>query len=75
MDLQSALERLQTAIQEWQIVYATSPSLRLRQQVAALQGEAHHIQEQYGKLAGTVSVPVPAAGCPRGHPAAADPVR
>ena len=55
MDLLSALEQLQTATTEWQRVYATSPNLRLRHLVAALQAEVQHIQEQYGTCAGTVS--------------------
>ncbi len=44
------------------MVYATSPNLRLRHLVAALQAEVQHLQAQVGTPAGTVSVPVPGAG-------------
>src|SRR5580765_3713945 len=46
MDLQHAFERLQTAILEWQMIYASSPNIRLRQQVSALQATVRRLQEQ-----------------------------
>src|SRR3954453_19393791 len=46
MDLQHAFERLQTAILDWQMAYASSPNIRLRQQVSALQAAVRRLQEQ-----------------------------
>jgi hypothetical protein len=47
MDLQHALDQLQTASLEWQTVYASSPNVRLRQQVSALQAAVRCLQEQH----------------------------
>ena len=46
MDLDHALARLQTAIEQWQTVYAPSPNVCLRQQVAALQEAVQHLRTQ-----------------------------
>jgi hypothetical protein len=47
MDVQLALAQLQAAIASWQTAYATSPNLKLRQQVATLQAAVQDLQEQY----------------------------
>ena len=46
MELQHALARLQTAILEWQTVYASSPNVRLCQQMSVLQSAVRCLQEQ-----------------------------
>jgi len=46
MDLDHVLAQLQAASAQWQTAYATSPALRLHQQVAALQRAVQQLQNQ-----------------------------